>query len=72
MSAFHPSPAPAKSLIETPEGRCGATGQAIRFARVPALQEIARGGGSGGWSNRPDELDDIGRLRKPSALDPAR
>jgi heat shock protein HtpX len=40
--------------------------------RIAALQAIARGGGSGGWSNRPDELGDVGRLRKPSALDPTR
>ncbi|MGB5723558.1 MAG: protease HtpX, partial [Parasphingorhabdus sp.] len=44
--------------------------------RIAALQEIARGGGvgggSGGWSSRPDEIGDMGRLRKPSALDPTR
>ncbi len=40
--------------------------------RIAALQAMAHGGGSGGWSTRPDELGDMGRLRKPSALDPTR
>ncbi|WP_339823625.1 M48 family metalloprotease [uncultured Parasphingorhabdus sp.] len=44
--------------------------------RIAALQAIAQnggmGGGPGGWSSRPDELGDMSRLRKPSALDPTR
>ena len=41
--------------------------------RIAALQAMAHGGGgANGWSSRPDEIGDMGRLRKPSALDPTR
>jgi len=33
---------------------------------------MAHGGGANGWSSRPDEIGDMTRLRKPSALDPTR
>ncbi|AMO71063.1 M48 family metalloprotease [Sphingorhabdus sp. M41] len=40
--------------------------------RIAALQAMAHGGGSGGWSSPPDEIGDMGRRHKPSALDPTR
>ena len=40
--------------------------------RIAALQAMAQSGGSDGWSTRSDEIGDMGRLRKPSALDPTR
>lgn len=38
--------------------------------RIAALEEMAGGGGSDHWSNRSDEVGDMGRLKKRSALDP--
>ncbi|GAB5482479.1 MAG: zinc metalloprotease HtpX [Parasphingorhabdus sp.] len=41
--------------------------------RIAALQDMASGGGSDGWSGNADEIGDMGRLRtKRSALDPTR
>ncbi|WP_108811737.1 M48 family metalloprotease [Sphingorhabdus sp. Alg231-15] len=41
--------------------------------RIAALQDMASGGGSDGWSNNADEIGDMGRLKpKRSALDPTR
>ncbi len=41
--------------------------------RIAALQDMASGGGSDGWSSNADEIGDMGRLRtKRSALDPTR
>lgn len=40
--------------------------------RIARLQDIAGDGGSDNWSKRSDEIGDMGRLRKPSALDPTR
>ncbi len=41
--------------------------------RIAALEEIAHGGGgSGAWSNRPDEVGDMSGLKKRSALNPTR
>ncbi len=41
--------------------------------RIAALQDMASGGGSDGWSSNADEIGDMGRLKtKRSALDPTR
>ncbi|MEP2102587.1 MAG: M48 family metalloprotease [Parasphingorhabdus sp.] len=49
--------------------------------RIAALQDMAQGGGSDGWSNNADEIGDMGRLkgqqqgqqqRRRSALNPTR
>lgn len=41
--------------------------------RIAALQDMASGGGTDGWSSRSDEIGDMGRLKaRRSALDPTR
>lgn len=41
--------------------------------RIAALQDMASGGGSDGWSHNSDEIGDMGRLKpRRSALDPTR
>ena len=40
--------------------------------RIERLEEIARNGGSGGWGGGNDEVGDMSRLKKRSALDPTR
>jgi len=40
--------------------------------RIARLQDMAGVSGSDNWSTRSDEIGDMGRLRKPSALDPTR
>ncbi|MEL6876272.1 MAG: M48 family metalloprotease, partial [Pseudomonadota bacterium] len=41
--------------------------------RIAALQDMANGGGTDGWSSRSDEIGDMGRLKaRRSALDPTR
>ncbi len=40
--------------------------------RIERLEEIARSGGFGGWGGGADEVGDMSRLKKRSALDPTR